>query len=104
MGPGDWPRLAKWEVTMAIAATIKKRYGKFSQGPYMKEVVVVELVSDSENKNLVNMLMQNPDYVSVVPVNYDSTSDNASAELSGRQVTIHDGTVGRSYKVEVIGF
>lgn len=89
---------------MATAATIKKRYGKYSVGPYNKEDVVIELVSDSDNQNLVNLLMANPAYVLIRPVNYDSTSDTASAEISGRQVTVHDGTVGRLYLVEAIGF
>lgn len=89
---------------MATAATIKKRYGKYSAGPFMREVVVIELVSDGDNQNLVNLLMADPAYVTVAPVNYDATSDTASAELSGRQVTVHDGTVGRQYLVEVVGF
>jgi len=38
------------------------------------------------------------------PVNYDGTSDSASAEFVGKLVTVHDGTVGRQYLVEVIGF
>jgi hypothetical protein len=89
---------------MTIAATIKKRYGKYSVGPFNKETVVIELVSDGDNQNFVNFLMASPEYVTVRPCNYDATSDTASVTLSGRQATVHDGTVGRTYIVEAMGF
>ncbi len=89
---------------MAQAATIKRRYGKFSEGPFMKEVVIVQLIADGDNENFVNFVMAEPAYASITPVNYDSTSDTASITLDGRRATINDGAVGRNYKVEVIGF
>lgn len=91
---------------MATPATIKKRYGKYSLGPFNKESIVVELVTDGDQQNLVNLLMSNPEYVTVKPVNTDlgGTPDDVSATISGKQVTIHDGTVGQRYWVEVVGF
>ena len=89
---------------MATAATLKKRYGKFSEGPYMKEVVVVEIVDDYDDINFVNILMADPAYVRISPVNYDAPVDTASAYLESGRVMITHAMVGRSYLVEVIGF
>jgi putative ribosome biogenesis GTPase RsgA len=92
---------------MIRAATIIKRYGRHTVGPYLKEVIIVELIESSRNKNFVSSSLVNPEYVTITPVNFNSKIDTASADFdaeNNRRIIIHEGEIGRQYLIEVIGF
>ena len=84
-------------------ADVRKRYGKYSAGPFLKESLVVRVTTSEDT---IDLLMQNPQFVLVQPVNVDlgGTADPVSATVSGKTVTIHDGTSARDYLIEAMGF
>jgi hypothetical protein len=76
----------------------------FAAGPFKVEVRV--LTSDGTDDDTFTTKLQNPIAVSIAASNTDlgGTALAASATLSGKTVTVRDGSNNQSYMFIVVGF